>query len=186
MGAVKVDTRRIGHAAAIRRWTETLVRAVSHRHPHPDRLAFIGIHRLGVPLSKRLADGLGRLFDRRFPLGTLDITLYRDDLDAIGTAPTVRGTSLPFDLTGMHLILVDDILFTGRTIRAALDEIVDFGRPATVELAVLIDRGHREFPIQPDYVGHRLETARTETLRLHLLETDGEDALDSIQPSEGE
>ncbi|MBI3099221.1 MAG: bifunctional pyr operon transcriptional regulator/uracil phosphoribosyltransferase PyrR [Planctomycetes bacterium] len=177
---------RVARGPVVARWIASVVGALARRYEDTPRLAFVGIHRLGVPLAHRLAAGLSRRTGHAYPLGSLDITLYRDDLDTTGTKPVVHGTSLPFDVSGMHVILVDDILFTGRTIRAALDEIVDFGRPASIALAVLIDRGHRELPIQPDFVGHVMKTNRTETVRLRLRETDGEDAVDCVRRGDRE
>jgi pyrimidine operon attenuation protein/uracil phosphoribosyltransferase len=137
-------------------------------------IALIGIHRRGVPLAKRLQTMLQKHI-KNIPLGTLDITLYRDDLNAVGPAPIVKGTDIKFDLTGRNIILVDDVLFTGRTIRAALDEIMDFGRPKSVQLAVLIDRGHRELPIQADYVGQVIKTKLSDIINVRIKEIDGAD-----------
>ncbi len=140
-------------------------------HPH-DPLAFVGIHTRGVVLAQRVYDCLtphrGDIVQ-----GTLDIALYRDDLDNLGTIPSIRGSDLPFPVEGAHIILFDDVLFTGRTIRAALDELIDYGRPAKIELAVLVDRGNRELPIGPDYIGHRMNTSRGEHVRVLFDDIDG-------------
>ena len=138
-------------------------------------VVLVGIHSRGVPLAKRLKEQLNQLTKTDIPLGTLDITLYRDDLATVGPAPIVKGTDIKLDLTGKVVILVDDVLFTGRTIRAALDELADFGRPSRIQLAVLIDRGHRELPIHADYVGKKVETKRTEIIEVRLKEIDGKD-----------
>ena len=127
-----------------------------------------------MTLAHRLAAKIVKIDGSDLPVGTLDITLYRDDLSLRG-APVVRGTDIPFSIKGKAVILVDDVLFTGRTIRAALDAIIDLGRPQSVQLAILIDRGHRELPIRPDYVGKNLPTARDERVNVHVTEVDGVD-----------
>jgi pyrimidine operon attenuation protein/uracil phosphoribosyltransferase len=125
-----------------------------------DELALVGIHTGGVPLAERLVTALEKLGERPAATGTVDITLYRDDLSQIGPAPIVRSTDITFDVAGMTVVLVDDVVFTGRTVRAAIDNLMDLGRPRRIELAVLIDRGGRELPIQPDFVGKRLDVGR--------------------------
>lgn len=132
-------------------------------------LAFIGIRRRGVPLAERLAALVG---GSEVPVGAIDITLYRDDLQMIADTPIVRGTDIAFDINGRSVILVDDVIFTGRTVRAALSELLDYGRPRSIQLAVLIDRGQRELPIQPDFVGQRLVSAPTDLIDILLKETD--------------
>jgi pyrimidine operon attenuation protein/uracil phosphoribosyltransferase len=139
------------------------------------QLVLIGIRTRGAILAQRLQDLLKKRLNRSIPLGILDITLYRDDLSALASQPVVQETTLPFDVTGTTVVLVDDVLFTGRTVRAALDQIIDFGRPACVKLAVLIDRGLREYPIQPDFVGTRLQASPNELVQLHLQEIDGQE-----------
>jgi len=134
----------------------------------------VGIHRRGVPLATRLAGLLERFSGVRPDLGTLDIALYRDDVGA-GTLPVVGETDLPFPVSDRAVVLVDDVLYTGRTVRAAIDALFDFGRPPLVQLAVLVDRGHRELPFRPDYVGKNIPTARTERVAVRLTETDGAD-----------
>jgi pyrimidine operon attenuation protein/uracil phosphoribosyltransferase len=140
-------------------------------------LALVGIRTRGLPLAERLARRL--VHDHSVPVavGAVDITLYRDDLSQIGVAPLLRGTEVPFSLDAKEVVLVDDVLFTGRTIRAAMDTVFDLGRPAAVRLAVLVDRGHRELPIQPDYCAARVATTRHERIELRLKETDGVDEL---------
>lgn len=142
------------------------------RQPPP---AIVGIQSRGVPLAGRLAAALRSRTRSPIDVGSLDITLYRDDLSTIGTRPVLKATRIPFSIDGRTVILVDDVLFTGRTIRAALDELVDFGRPSRIALAVLIDRGHRELPIQADYVGKVVKTARTDMVDVRLSEIDGRD-----------
>lgn len=138
---------------------------------------FVGIHSRGVPVARRVRDVLeGELAG--IPIGTLDINLYRDDLDNLGgEVPSLTGSELPFEVEGAHVILFDDVLFTGRTVRAAIEGVMAFGRPARIELAVLVDRGNRELPIQPDYVGEVVETSRDEYIRVRLREIDGEDGV---------
>jgi len=133
----------------------------------------IGIRTRGVPLAQRIADNIRRIEGKEVPVGTLDIALYRDDI--FTRPPVVRQTEIPFDMTGKRVVLVDDVLFTGRTIRAALDALIDFGRPACIQLAVLVDRGHRELPIRPDYVGKNIPTAKSERVVVKVKEIDGQD-----------
>ena len=143
------------------------------REPGP--LCVVGIRTRGDFLARRLAQALKEMTGREVPAGALDITLYRDDLGTLDSSPVVRATEIPFDVTGCRLIVVDDVLFTGRTVRAAMDALADLGRPESVELAVLVDRGHRELPIKPDYVGKNLPTAKEDQVQVHLVETDGLD-----------
>ena len=145
-------------------------------------LAFVGLRTRGVTLAQRLAAAIARIDGTTLPVGALDITLYRDDLGMRGT-PVVRGTEIPFSIKGKAVILVDDVLFTGRTIRAALDAIIDLGRPTAIQLACLVDRGHRELPIRPDYVGKNVPTSRHEKVAVRLEELDGVDEVVLIQPA---
>jgi len=168
--------KEILDAQGIERCLERLAQEIAERQ-NGAALALIGIHRRGVPLARRLAAKLRKLLKHEVPVGALDINLYRDDFSQAGTAPVLRGTHVEFPIEGRILLLVDDVLFTGRTIRAALDALVDLGRPARVQLAVLCDRGHRELPIQADYVGLSLNTRREDHVELRLAETDGEDSL---------
>jgi pyrimidine operon attenuation protein/uracil phosphoribosyltransferase len=140
-----------------------------------DEFAIIGIRRRGVPLAQRLCAKIEAVLKRPIPFGILDITLYRDDLTAVSNRPMLRETLIDFDINNLSLVLVDDVLYTGRTIRSALDGIVDLGRPKRVQLAVLIDRGNRELPIQADYVGKHVETAEDETVEVRLNEEDKEE-----------
>jgi len=141
-------------------------------------LAFVGIHTRGIPLAKRLASLVERFEGWTPGIGELDITLYRDDLSEVKRAPVVRSTRVPFDVRGKRVVLVDDVIFTGRTVRAALDALADLGRPSRVYLAVLVDRGHRELPISPDFVGKNLPTSKREVVKVKLQEVDGEDAVE--------
>ncbi len=147
-------------------------------------LAFVGLRTRGVTLAERLADRIAAIDGTKVPVGTLDITLYRDDLGLKTDQPIVRGTDIPFPVKGKTIVLVDDVLFTGRTIRAALDALIDLGRPKMIQLAILIDRGHRELPIRPDYVGKNLPTSRRESVAVRLREHDGEDRVVIEEPEE--
>lgn len=162
-------------APEISRKIERIAAQIIETHPgHP--LALVGIHTRGAVLCRRV-HALLSARGHQTSLGTLDIALYRDDLDNLGTIPTIRGSDLPFPVEGAHIVLFDDVLFTGRTIRAALAELVDYGRPARIELAVLVDRGHRELPIAPDYLGQSISTDRHDRVRVRFTETDGEDGV---------
>ena len=140
-------------------------------------LALVGIRTRGVPLARRIAHALRDINHEDVPTGSLDITLYRDDLmrHAVGPQPVVRRTEIPFSIDDKRILLVDDVLYTGRTIRAALDALIDFGRPQAIQLVVLVDRGHRELPIKADYVGKNLPTSRRESVQVRLVEVDGDD-----------
>ena len=140
-----------------------------------DNIVFLGIRRRGVPLEKVLAGNIRTIEGREVPVGDLDITLYRDDLSEICPDPVISGSDIPFDINGKDVILVDDVLYTGRTARAALDATSKYGRAATIQLAVLIDRGHRELPIRADYVGKNVPTSKSETVAVHVMEIDGEE-----------
>lgn len=161
----------------IGRSLDRLAEEIAERCPDGADLALVGIHRRGVPLAQRLTALLRKRMGTEIPVGALDINLYRDDFSSAGTAPVLRGTQVEFEIAGRTVILVDDVLFTGRTIRAALDALMDLGRPARVQLAVLADRGHRELPIQADFVGLSLNTRREDHVELRLKELDGEDKL---------
>ncbi len=164
-------------SAGIQRTLGRLALEIAERLHGGEGMALIGIHRRGVPLARRIADKLAQAENLTVPVGSLDINLYRDDFSSVGTAPVLRGTEVDFDIEGRTVVLVDDVLFSGRTVRAALAALVDLGRPARVQLAVLVDRGHRELPIQADYVGLSLNTRREDHVELRLKEVDGEDAL---------
>jgi len=169
-------------ASRLARGLARIARQIVERHPDIEHTALVGIRTRGVPLAQRLARVVAKGEARRPRVGALDITLYRDDLTTMAPNPVVRGTEIPFSIDGCCVVLVDDVLFTGRTVRAALDELVDFGRPARIELAVLVDRGHRELPIRADYVGRTLNTAREQTVQVRLKEQDGEDRVLLLEP----
>jgi pyrimidine operon attenuation protein / uracil phosphoribosyltransferase len=144
-------------------------------HKESRNLVLIGIHTRGVYLARRLCRHIKTFEGADVPTGEIDITLYRDDWTQLSAQPVVKTTDIPFSVEGKEIVLVDDVLFTGRTIRAALDAIMDFGRPARIELAVLIDRGHRELPIQSNYTGHTIDTRRKEMVNVLVQESDGQD-----------
>lgn len=138
-------------------------------------LCLVGIRNRGVYLAERLAGCIKKIENKDVPVGILDITLYRDDLTLVASQPLVRKTEIDFDISDKILVLVDDVLYSGRTIRAALDALIDFGRPKSIQLAVLVDRGHRELPIRADYVGKNIPTAQNESVEVRLEEVDGKD-----------
>jgi pyrimidine operon attenuation protein/uracil phosphoribosyltransferase len=138
-------------------------------------LCLVGIRNRGVYLAERLAGCIKKIENKDVPVGILDITLYRDDLTLVGAQPLVRKTEIDFDISDKILVLVDDVLYSGRTIRAALDALIDFGRPKSIQLAVLVDRGHRELPIRADYVGKNIPTSQNESVEVRLEEADGKD-----------
>lgn len=177
---VLIDGERLGRTVA------RIAHEVLERNDDPAGLALVGIHTRGAPLAERLAALIERFSGTRPALGTLDIALYRDDVGVSGRSiPVVGETKLDFDITAKNVVLVDDVLFTGRTIRAAIDALFDYGRPARVQLAVLVDRGHRELPIRPDYVGKNLPTALGERISVQLAEIDGHDQVVLVTGNEG-
>ncbi len=166
---------RLMDADAIRRALTRIAHEVLEHHRGAATLALVGIRTRGVVLAQRLAKAIELIDQRQVPVGILDITLYRDDLSRIAPNPIIHATEISFDLTDTGVVLVDDVFFTGRTIRAALNALTDLGRPRTIELAVLVDRGHRELPIRADYVGKNVPTSRHEQIDVRLQETDGAD-----------
>jgi pyrimidine operon attenuation protein/uracil phosphoribosyltransferase len=180
--------RQIMTADEIRRATVRISHEIVEKQSGTTGLRLVGIQRRGVPLARRIADAIEEHEQVRPPVGALDITFYRDDLSLAAQQPIVKGTDLPFDINGVTVVLVDDVLYTGRTIRAAMDALVDFGRPRAIRLAVLVDRGHRELPIRPDHVGKNVPTSREEVVKVRLVETDGEDSVDieRVSPAVGE
>jgi pyrimidine operon attenuation protein/uracil phosphoribosyltransferase len=176
--AVVMDADRMG------RTLTRIAHEIVERNRGVEELAFVGIRRRGVPIAQRLARSIREINTHEIPTGALDITLYRDDLmrHAVGPQPVVRRTEIPFSIDDRRILLVDDVLYTGRTIRAALDALIDFGRPKSIQLVVLVDRGHRELPIKADYVGKNLPTALSQSVQVHLTEIDGCDEVE-IQES---
>jgi pyrimidine operon attenuation protein / uracil phosphoribosyltransferase len=150
---------------------------ILERNRGTHELALVGIRTRGVPLARRIARGLTQINGDEVPTGSLDITLYRDDLmrHAVGPQPVLRRTEIPFSIDDRRILLVDDVLYTGRTIRAALDALIDFGRPRAIQLIVLVDRGHRELPIKADYVGKNIPTSASQSVQVRLQEIDGVD-----------
>ena len=142
-----------------------------------DDLALVGVLTRGVPLAHRIARNIEHFEGLEVPVGSLDITLHRDDRDPADEEPRVRESRVPFDVAGKTVVLVDDVLYTGRTARAAMDALLELGRPAAIRLAILVDRGHRELPIRADHVGKNVPTSRAETVRVRLVETDGEEGV---------
>jgi pyrimidine operon attenuation protein/uracil phosphoribosyltransferase len=165
----------------IRRAIARIAHEIVERDRDPSRIALIGIRSRGDALAVRLRDAIERNEGVRLPLGILDITLYRDDLTRIGHAPIVRTSEIDFPVDDRVVVLVDDVLYTGRTIRAAMDALVDFGRPKAIRLAVLIDRGHRELPIRADHVGKNVPTQAGDDVRVHLTEVDGRDEVELVR-----
>ena len=171
--AVTVEKSQLMSASEIDRTLVRLAHEVLEKTKNLDQLAFIGIRRRGIPLAQRLAAKIEALEGRKIPVGTLDINLYRDDLTTVGFKPIVNATQIDFDVRGKEVVLMDDVLYTGRTIRAALDALFDHGRPAIVQLLVLIDRGHRELPVEAKYIGRVVQTSDIEIIEVKFNEIDG-------------
>ena len=169
---------RIFDAPAVGRALMRITHEILEHNSGADRLCLVGIKTRGVPLAQRIADNIKRIEGTEVPVGSLDITLYRDDLTALSDSPVINGSRIPFSVEGRRIILVDDVLFTGRTARAAIDALFRLGRPAAIRLAVLIDRGHRELPIRADFVGKNVPTSLSELIAVRVVEVDGEDAAD--------
>lgn len=170
-----IEKTQIMDEEKMRRAITRIAHEIIEKNQGTEDLALIGIRRRGVPLAERLAKQINENEKVQVPTGILDITLYRDDLTTLAYQPVLHKTEVPFEITGKKIILVDDVLYTGRTARAALDAIIDLGRPKFIQLAVLIDRGHRELPIRADYVGKNVPSSKKEIIAVNLLEVDGED-----------
>ena len=175
-----MNGRRIMTAEEIRRAVTRISHEIVEKQAGTAGLVLVGIQRRGVPLARRLAASIAEHEGATLAVGALDIEFYRDDA-RLGHAPLVKGTDIPFPLDDVTVVLVDDVLYTGRTIRAAMDALREFGRPRAVRLAVLVDRGHRELPIRADHVGKNVPTSREEVVRVRVVEVDGEDAVDIEQ-----
>ena len=171
---VVMDADRIGRTLA------RIAHEILERNRGLEELALVGIRTRGVPLARRLAAMIRDINRDEVPTGALDVTLYRDDVmrHPLGAQPVVQSTDIPFSIDDKRILLVDDVLYTGRTIRAALDALIEFGRPRSIQLIVLVDRGHRELPIKADYVGKNLPTASSQSVQVHLIETDGQDEVE--------
>ena len=170
-----VRGRVVMDADAVRRAITRVSHEILERNKGTDGVALVGVRSRGVDIADRIASSIRAIEVVDVPRGIVDITLYRDDLNRSDEMPQLRGTEIEFPMDGKAIVLVDDVLFTGRTVRAAMDAIVDFGRPSTIQLAVLVDRGHRELPIRADYVGKNLPTSRQQLVQVRLRETDGVD-----------
>ena len=171
---IVMDADRMGRTLA------RIAHEILERNRGLEELALVGIRSRGVPLARRLARSITEISGHEVPTGALDITLYRDDLmrHAVGAQPVVKSTEIPFSIDDRRILLVDDVLFTGRTIRAALDALIEFGRPRAIQLVVLVDRGHRELPIKADYVGKNLPTSLSQSVNVRLTEIDGRDEVE--------
>jgi pyrimidine operon attenuation protein/uracil phosphoribosyltransferase len=172
----------------LRRTLRRIAHEIAEKNPVPDGLAIVGIHTRGAVIARRLHALLGEMTESELPIGDLDISFYRDDVGAKGPAsqPVVHASHIDFDLADRTVVLVDDVLFTGRTVRAAIEALFDYGRPPRVQLAVLCDRGHRELPIRPDYVGKNLPTARGERVNVRVEELDDVDEVTISEPRAAE
>ena len=167
-----IDKTVLMDSEGIRRALTRIAHEIVEKNKGVDNVVLVGIRTRGVPIAERLAENIEKIEGKKPPVGVLDITLYRDDLSTLAYQPIVRPTELPVDITGKIVVLVDDVLYTGRTIRAALDAIIDNGRPKTIQLAVLVDRGHRELPIRADFVGKNVPTSSKEVVSVQLQATD--------------
>jgi pyrimidine operon attenuation protein / uracil phosphoribosyltransferase len=173
----------------LRRTLRRIAHEIAEKNPAPEGLAIVGIHTRGAVIARRVQATIGELTEAEVPIGDLDISFYRDDVgakSAPAAQPVVHASHIDFDIAGRTVVLVDDVLFTGRTVRAAIDALFDYGRPRRVQLAVLCDRGHRELPIRPDYVGKNLPTAREERVNVRLEETDEVDEVTISEPQVAE
>lgn len=174
---------RIMDKAAIDRSITRIAHEIIERNHGIDNIVIVGIFTRGVYLARRIAEKINQIESKSLEIGSLDITLYRDDLSKLEENPVVHGTNILTSIDDKNVVLVDDVLYTGRTVRAAMDALIDFGRPKTIQLAILIDRGHRELPIRPDFVGKNVPTSKSEIIHVRLEEVDGaEDVLLSERP----
>ena len=168
MGKILFDS------SAIERMLARIAHEIIEKNENLDKVALVGVLRRGVPLAERIAENIGRFEGVKLPVGKLDITLYRDDLSELSDMPKIKGSEINFDINGKIIIIVDDVIFTGRTVRAAIDALFDIGRPKQIQLVSLIDRGHRELPIKPDYVGKNIPTSISEKIALKIPPFDSE------------
>jgi len=170
----------------IKRSLARIAHEIIERNKTAEHLVLVGMRTRGVPLANRLAAYMENPEGLKIPVGALDISLYRDDLSSLEQQPAVQHTDIPVDIDDKSIVLVDDVLYTGRSIRAAMDALIDLGRPRSIQLAVLVDRGHRELPIRADYVGKNIPSSRDEEIQVQLVETDGTDGVVIIKNSQGE
>ena len=178
--ASDADTREFLDADGVTQAMAALAKSIIESDRGNEGLALVGIRRRGVPIAERVLEQIEKISDLEPLAGVLDITLYRDDLSQVASQPVVSGTQIGFDVTDKRIVLCDDVIFTGRTIRAALNAICEFGRPRSIELAVLVDRGHRELPVHADHVPHVIETTLQEVVHVHLTEVDGKDNVEIV------
>ena len=169
----------------MRRALVRVAHEIVERNKGAKDIVLVGMQTRGVPLAKRLATTIQDLEEISIPVGSLDISLYRDDLSSLSLKPTVHRTDIPVDISDKQVVLVDDVFYTGRSIRAAMDALIDLGRPQSIQLAVLVDRGHRELPIRADYVGKNIPTAKNEEIKVYVKEVDGEDKVAILSPNKG-
>lgn len=167
-------------AEDIRRSLARLAHEIIEQNKTPEHLILVGLRTRGVPLAKRIATTIENFEGVKIPVGALDISLYRDDLHLLNQQPTIQHTDIPVNIDGKSVVLVDDVLYTGRSTRAAMDALIDLGRPCSIQLAVLVDRGHRELPIRADYVGKNVPSSKHEEIQVQLVETDGTDCVTII------
>ena len=187
VGALRMQFReksKIMDAEAIERAIMRMAHEILEKNKGTQDLCLVGVRNRGVYIAKRLADCIEKIDKTAVPVGVLDITLYRDDLTLVASQPVVHRTEIEFDISAKNLILIDDVLYTGRTIRAALDALIDLGRPKSIQLAVLVDRGHRELPVRADYVGKNIPTAKNEIVEVRLKEADGRDEVVIVEKGE--
>ena len=168
----------------IKRTLARIAHEIIERNKATEHLILVGMHTRGVPLAKRLAANINGFEQSKIPVGTLDISLYRDDLPWLNLQPVIKRTDIPTSIDSKSIVLVDDVLYTGRSTRAAMDALIDLGRPKSIQLAVLIDRGHREMPIRADYVGKNIPSSRHEEIQVRLVETDGIDEVAIVSPTD--
>jgi len=176
-GVAMKDKAEIMDENAMARALTRISHEIIEKNKGVEELVLIGIQRRGVPLAKRIARKISEVEGSEVPVGILDITLYRDDLSLLAEHPIINGTEINFSITDKKIVLVDDVIYTGRTVRAAIDALMDIGRPKMIQLAVLIDRGHRELPIRPDYVGKNVPTSKNEIINVKVTEIDGQNAV---------
>jgi len=185
VGEMLTEKARVMNSQDMERMIKRMSHEIIERNRGLENMIVVGIQRRGVYLANRLREVLAQFESTKVPSGVLDITLYRDDLTLLHDQPVVHSTSIPDDVNARKILLVDDVLYTGRTIRAALDALMDLGRPSSVQLAVLVDRGHRELPIHPDYVGRTIPTSRSEVIEVRVRELDGNDEVVICEREEG-
>ena len=169
------------NAEGVNRSIKRMAHEILERNRGCDRVCLLGVHSRGVPMARRLADNIRDIEGKTVNCGTLNIIHYRDDIDTPEVIPTDEYTNIPFDVKDMHVVIVDDVIFTGRTARAAMEAVIARGRPATIQLAALVDRGHRELPIKPDYIGKNIPTSKNEIVSVSFTETDGNDCVELFE-----